>query len=171
MDQTQVIQAAWSAFPLGWFMCAGTKSRCGANLVSLPSGLVWVLPPAVAEGTACLAPAESYHGNVKVRELRDSFQMLPDIKDTATFLMLLDHVARRAGLGTDNGLHWTPRAKGKERIGWAISTPSRQRMIPSALVPSHIPEIALLQAIAATNCSCTKTGRAQCPEHGPSVWR
>ena len=176
MDVAKLLEIAWAAFPCGWCQEPGSRTRCGATLVRVPTGDLWVLPPALGGSQgARLAPVNMSAGDADVRNLRDGLQLLPDMSDPATVYLIRDLLARRAGLDTSRGVHWTPRANGKTHGGWTISTPTRSKYLPAALVPSRDAEVAILQGIMVTNCTCydpNKGGRSKCPQHGAETpWR
>jgi hypothetical protein len=174
-DKPDTTQAAWEAFPGGWFDEPGTIARCGARLVRFPRGSVWVLPP-MDGNPARIAPADAHSADPDVTRLRAALSLLPDATDPATAAMLRDLLARRAGLDPSRGVTWTPRADGKSHGGWTLSTPTQSKVLPAAIVPDRDPETSLFRAVAATNCTChsNPAHRDRCPQHGDRAnkpWR
>jgi hypothetical protein len=174
-DKPDTTQAAWEAFPGGWFDEPGTVARCGARLVRFPRGSVWVLPP-MDGNPARIAPADAHSADPDVTRLRAALSLLPDATDPATAAMLRDLLARRAGLDPSRGVTWTPRADGKSHGGWTLSTPTQSKVLPAAIVPDRDPETSLFRAVAATNCTChsNPAHRDRCPQHGDRAnkpWR
>jgi hypothetical protein len=169
---SDLLPKLWAAFPKGYFAKSGTKALCGATLVSLPGGTAWVLSPQMSgDGSARLAPADTASGDSKVQELRRGLQLLPDVKDVGTLTMMRELLASRADVDSTYGITWAPRAKGREFLGWTISSPMKSRWISATLVPSTDPVVSILEAIKATNCTCSEGGeRKKCPEHGTKPW-
>ncbi len=168
----KLIPLLWRAFPKKWFTKTGTKARCGATLVSIPGGTAWVLSEKLTGGPARLAIADLAAGDPTVRQLADGLMLLPDLDDPVTVTMIRNLLAMRAGVDTDHGVLWVPKAKGKTMIGWEIQSWTKSKQISSDLVTSRDPIESMIQAVAASNCACMHVDRKQCPEHGsPGVWR
>lgn len=168
----KMIPLLWRAFPKKWFAKAGTKAVCGATLVSIPGGTAWVLPEKLAGGNTRLAVADLAAGDPTVKQLADGLLLLPDLDDQVTVTMIRHLLAMRAGVDTDHGVLWVPKAKGKTMIGWEIQSWTKSKLISSDLVTSRDPIESMIQAVAASNCTCMNTDRRLCPEHGsPGVWR
>ena len=163
--QNQLTQVAWEAFPSGWFHEAGTLAVCGARLVRFSRGAVWALPPMNGNG-ARLVPADAASADPDVAVLVASLALLPDVTDPATAAMIRDMLCRRTGIDPSRGVTWAPRANGKSHGGWTLATPTQSRVFSPAAVPDRDPDVALLRAVAATNCRCGAGARTACPMHG-----
>lgn len=165
---TELLQALWEAFPSGWFNEPGAKAICGARLVSMPRGNAWVLPP--LEGQAArIAPADAHSGDTVVDSLRGKLELLPDMEDDLTLMLMLSVLGHRSGMRHPRlgGLHWYPKSSGKTHVGWTIATPSQSKVIA---VLERDYKMSLITAMKMTRCTCgTGIAQAMCPQHGDKM--
>lgn len=157
----------WKAFPAGYLAEAGTLTVCGAQAFrGKDHSIVWYWPQDARFGKP---------GTDLFDEARQRLDLLPDLEDPSTWSAAVRLLASRCNLDYGRkGVLWVPKAKevidrkrwssGKALVGWTLRTMSRQATFPIPDVNDEL--VALLRAIAMTNCACGRGLQRDCPQHG-----
>lgn len=167
-----IVADLWAAFPAGYLALPGTATVCGAQaLRGKDHSVVWFWP----EDAKFSKP-----GLTMFDEARAKLDLLPDLDDQSTWYAALHHLAERALLSPGTrGVIWVPKSaevvdrkrwsSGKALVGWTARTLTRSATF---MIPGVTDErVALLKAIAMTNCACGRGPRAECPQHGDAKAR
>jgi len=164
------IQDLWNAFPTGHFDIPGTMTVTGVQVLKGRDGqAVWFWPEEARFGKP---------GTALFDEARGRLDLLPDLSDNATWFAVLRLLAERCNIDPRRGMMWVPKAKevvdkkrwstGKAIAGWSLRTLTKQATFPVEL---NDEVLALLQAVAMTNCACGRGPMRLCPLHGESKAR
>lgn len=160
----------WAAFPRGYLDVPGTVTVGGHQVLRGRDGVpVWFWPQEVKF---------SRPGLDLFDDCKDKLVLLPDITDTATWAVAIRVLAERCHIDPQRGALWVPKGKevidrqrgssGKAIAGWSLRTVTKQVLFPIAVSDE---KVALLRALAMTNCACGRGPMMQCPIHGDSRHR
>ena len=161
----KLLKDFWSAFPAGYFDVPGTVTVGGQQVLKGKNGQVlWYWPQDALF---------SRPGLTLFDDARPTATLLPDLEDDSTWAAVMRLLAQRTGLGT-RGTTWVPkthevrdRSRGstsKAIAGWTLHSMTRQATFPLPDVKGE--DVALLRAVAMTNCACGRGSQRDCPQHG-----
>lgn len=117
--------------------------------------------------SARIAPASLHSGDATVDQLRSRLDLLPDMDDDLTVMLMLLALGQRAGLReAKRGLHWVVKAKGKTHVGWTLCTVTQSKVLR---IEQRDYNLALATALKMTRCTCGHGSQAMCPQHGDKM--
>ena len=164
------MQDLWAAFPTGSLDVPGTMTVTGVQVLKgRDQQSVWFWPEDARFGKP---------GTALFDEARSRLDLLPDLTDISTWLTALRVLADRTNIDPHRGVLWVPKGKevfdrkrgssGKAIAGWSLRTLTKQATFP---IETTDEIVALMRALAMTNCACGKVFKSLCPMHGDSKHR
>ena len=161
----------WAAFPTGYFPITGTTTVGGQQVLrGKDTQPLWYWP---------VDSSFSKPGHALFEGAKSTGILLPSLSDDATWSALLRYLAQRAGIRGVRGLTWfaktgsvrDPKRNSIRKVveSWSLRTLTTGLSFP---LPDVLEEdIALLKAIAMTNCACGRGLPRDCPMHGEAKAR